>query len=621
MLLPSEIDNITEYINKYFVALEDDLVNEITDRLASFDEMNIVALNDYNVLNQMGLLNNQINKKLAVATDKTTSEISSIVTKSMITSFKRDNIIFSQELSKDKLKISESLMQTLRADVNRINYDIRNLTGTTASTTQTEFYNALNLAHLEVVSGSKSYTQAMIDAIDKVAESGVDVLYPSGHKDKLEVATRRAIVTSVNQTNGSLQLQRCRELEWGLVEVSAHIGARPTHAEWQGKVFSLNGNRGKYKDFYKETGYGTLLGLCGVNCGHTFFPYYEGSSTAYDLKELEEINNKKVNYKGKDITYYEATQYQRSLERNIRKCSRQIRGNEKLLTNSDVDVDSVKYSITRIQEKEKALKKELKDFSDTVGLKSNNRLYGVGTEVKLLKKPNIKNTLYTDVKKDAIIKEEAKVINSEIIRRLRFYNIEERPVERLSKKLTEEAIIERLGGGDLTEGSCSSLAFAYIGNKNGLDVLDYRGGRSLDLFSKPSIVESISKIEGAKTLYEETYNEIKGSLNMLSQLKENTEYYFCTGAHATIVKRIGDKYQYLELQTNYHNGFHNLTAYELKRRFGCTQSRTRYGMKLKSRVIAIEVDSMKDNEEFRQILAFLNTEKSKQIKGLGGYAK
>lgn len=399
MLLPSEIDNITEYINRHFVVLEDELVGEIADRISRVNEANIVVLNQANILNQMGLLNREVYKKVAIATNKTEKDIKDIMSKSMITSFKRDNIIFSNELSKEKLKISESLLQTLQADISRLNYDLNNLTGTTAMTTQTAFINAVNQAHLEVISGASSYTSAMIKVVDKVSKDGIDVLYPSGHRDKVEVATRRAIVTSVNQTNGELQLRRMQDLGWDLVEVSAHIGARPTHAIWQGQVYSLTGSRG-YKNFYEETEYGTMLGLCGINCRHTFFPFYEGSTYTYDTKQLEEINNKKVLYNGKEMTYYQATQYQRRLERAIRKCNRQLDGNSKLLLNNkDVDVEQVKYSIKKIRADKRGYLNELSELEKQVGLK-NSRLYGVGSEVKLYKIPKVENTTFSKVKKD-----------------------------------------------------------------------------------------------------------------------------------------------------------------------------------------------------------------------------
>lgn len=402
MLLPSEIDKITEYINSYFVILEDDLVGEIADRISRVNEANVVVLNQTNILNQMGLLNRDVYKKVAQATNKTEKEIKSIISGAMITSFKRDNIIFSNELSKEKLKISESLLQTLQSDISRLNFNLNNLTNTTAMTTQTQFLNALNQAHLEVISGAKSYTSAMIDIMDKVGNEGIDVLYPSGHKDKVDVATRRAIVTSVNQTNGQLQLRRMEDLSWDLVEVSAHIGARPSHEVWQGQVYSLTGSNG-YKNFYEETEYGDMLGLCGINCRHTFFPFYEGSTNTYDTKELERINNKKVTFNGKEMSYYDATQYQRKLERTIRKYNRQLEGNNKLLLNNkDIDIDQVKYSMDIIKSKKNGLLNELRELESQVGLKSD-RLYTIGSEVKLYKMPKIENTIYENVKKNDII--------------------------------------------------------------------------------------------------------------------------------------------------------------------------------------------------------------------------
>ena len=118
------------------------------------------------------------------------------------------------------------------------------------------------------------------------------------------------------------------ELGSDLVETSAHSGARPSHAEWQGKVFSRSGTHPKYPDFKKVTGYGTGEGLGGWNCRHSFFPYFEGMKQVYTQAELNEINTKKYEYNGEKLTEYEATQKQRQIERNIRKWKREYIGME-----------------------------------------------------------------------------------------------------------------------------------------------------------------------------------------------------------------------------------------------------------------------------------------------------
>ena len=141
--------------------------------------------------------------------------------------------------------------------------------------------------------------------------------YDSGKTDQLDVAVRRAVVTGIGKTCCDMQLGLAAEMDCGLVEVSSHLGARPSHAEWQGKIYSLTPNHPKYPYFYEATGYGTGDGLGGWNCRHSFFPYFEGLSLAANAPTFSKAEN---------LTEYNNTQTQRSLERSIRKSKRELAG-------------------------------------------------------------------------------------------------------------------------------------------------------------------------------------------------------------------------------------------------------------------------------------------------------
>jgi hypothetical protein len=175
------------------------------------------------------------------------------------------------------------------------------------------------------------YNSAIRAAIKNVAADGLNVIdYASGHQDKLDVAMRRNILTGVAQTAGQLQITRADEMGSDLVGVSAHVGARnkggepENHEMWQGKVYSRSGNHPKYGNFYQHTGYGTGPGLAGWNCRHSFYPFFEGlSENAYTREDLQDYANKTVTYQGKEIPIYDATQYQREIERRIRFWKRQ----------------------------------------------------------------------------------------------------------------------------------------------------------------------------------------------------------------------------------------------------------------------------------------------------------
>lgn len=161
-------------------------------------------------------------------------------------------------------------------------------------------------------------------AVKALAKQGVGAIrYPSGKIDTLEVAVRRAVVTGVNQTTLKMQWQLAGEMSCDLVEVTAHAGARPAHAAWQGGIYSRSGQSAKYPDFVFSTGYGSGAGLGGWNCRHSFFPYFEGSPRAYSPEMLEEYARKTRKYNGKALTEYEATQQQRHIERQIRRWKRE----------------------------------------------------------------------------------------------------------------------------------------------------------------------------------------------------------------------------------------------------------------------------------------------------------
>ena len=226
-----------------------------------------------------------------------------------------------------------------------------------------------------------------------------------------------------------------------------------------------------------------------------------------------------------------------------------------------------------------------------------------------------------EVKKKEVKKWEVPIILSEIRQNLDNWKVDYKNVEELPSKLTTDEIVNRLGGADKTSGSCSSLAFAYMGNRSGLDVLDFRGGKSCTFFSLSSNIEKICNLPNAKSSVTLVYNEIKEGMSILKGIKDNTEYYFAIGQHASIVRKIDDSLEYLELQSGWDNGWHKLDESDLRYRFGCKRSRTSYGTKRQSKVFLIEVDSFDEDDEFRAILGYINTAESEQKKGLGGGIK
>ena len=211
-------------------------------------------------------------------------------------------------------------------------------------------------------SGAFDYQTAARRACRTLADRLPAVTYPSGHTDTLEVAARRALLTGVNQTCAKLQDARMDEMGCEFVEVTAHGGARPEHAVWQGKVYHRGGaielDGVLYEDFETATGYGTGAGLCGWGCRHNFSPFWPGVDTPlYTQQQLDQLNARDIEYNGAMYTRYEITQMQRAKERAVR------RYKKRFLTEQTAGLDTGETSVRL-----KAARQDLKQFvADTDG--------------------------------------------------------------------------------------------------------------------------------------------------------------------------------------------------------------------------------------------------------------
>lgn len=192
------------------------------------------------------------------------------------------------------------------------------------------FISASVEAVTEVNTGLYTADQAKRKAVQELEESGVTkITYRNPQTGKVtvtnnaDVAVTRHIRTQLAEDAGRMTAERIEELDIDLVEVSSHEGARPSHAEWQGQIYAWNGpmeiDGVVYKDFELETGYGSVDGLCGVNCLHSFGPYRLGAPRAYS-EDPETASGLPSDY------VYELEQEQRAQERDIREAKREVNG-------------------------------------------------------------------------------------------------------------------------------------------------------------------------------------------------------------------------------------------------------------------------------------------------------
>ena len=221
-----------------------------------------------------------------------------------------------------------------------------------------QFYReTLDGAVMDIVSGAVSYDVAIGRAINAMTNSGLrTVYYDSGHSNRVEVAARRAVMTGFRQIQGKINEQVARDLGTDVYEVTYHVGARPEHQVWQGKVYT-------YEQLQSVCGLGSVTGLHGANCYHDYHPFIPGVSvrnyTDEELDEMMEEENTPKEYQGKEYTAYQALQKQRLMERGMRKTRQDI----KLLLEGDADEDSVILKKARYQgemQKYKAFSKAMK---------------------------------------------------------------------------------------------------------------------------------------------------------------------------------------------------------------------------------------------------------------------
>ncbi len=373
MLTEQDFINIEKQANAIYSNLELQIIEEIATRIANFGYANTVVLNDLRIAQEMGYLYEDIVKLLAEYNNTTVEEVNRIFYEAGEKSLKFDDKIYKKAgLQPLPLQQSESIKQVMNAAIVRTAGNLQNLCMTTANTAQTQFYNSINMAYMEVSTGVKSYTQAIIDTISNISSQGVAITYPSGAKRSLESAVRTNIVTAINQNCGKLQELRADEMGWDLMELTAHSGARPEHAHWQGKIVSRSGQKGYLS--LKDIGYGEATGFKGINCRHDWYPYYKGSARTYTQKQLNKWKDEKVEYNGKKISKYEATQKQRGFERKIRQDKKDLKAQQAILTsnNKDIDIEQVQAEIRNIKAKQKDHNAQLNDFLNQTGLRKDN---------------------------------------------------------------------------------------------------------------------------------------------------------------------------------------------------------------------------------------------------------
>lgn len=348
MLDPNYLLHVSEGAEEIAEKLHGDIVNRIINRImlrtGRGEDYLLTAQDKWQIstLQQAGYLLEDIQQEIAKYTKLQQEEIAEAMEDAGVKALDYDDKIYqSVGLSPTPLTQSPELIRMMQRNYEATMGEWSNFTRTMADEAQRLFINQLDMAYTLVSTGALSYTQAVKEVLNNIVTDGVVVTYPSGHSDTIETATLRAVRTGISQATGQIQTARMDEMNVDLVITSSHLGARPSHQVWQGKVFSRSGDS-KYPPFKESTGYGTVSGLCGANCRHSFSPYFEGMDNPFEQYDSEE--NRKQ---------YEKEQYQRTLERRIRRTKREVMGLKESVDNCKDE--QAKFALDMVYQKKAAL--------------------------------------------------------------------------------------------------------------------------------------------------------------------------------------------------------------------------------------------------------------------------
>ena len=320
------------------------MVYRIMLRIGRGEDYLLTATDKWQIqtLQEAGYLLEDIQQEIAKYTKLQQEEIKEAMEDAGIKALEYDDKIYRDVgLSPTPLTQSPELIRLMQRNYEATMGEWTNFTRTTADQAQRLFLSELDRAYNLVSTGALSYTQAVQEIINTIVSDGVTVTYPTGHTDTIETATLRAVRTGISQATAQIQTARMDEMDVDLVITSSHLGARPSHQIWQGQVFSRSG-KSEYPPFEQSTGYGTVSGLCGANCRHSFSPYFEGMDNPFEQFDSEE--NRKQ---------YEKEQRQRTLERRIRNTKREVMGLKESVDNCKDD--KLKFDLDMDYQRKSAL--------------------------------------------------------------------------------------------------------------------------------------------------------------------------------------------------------------------------------------------------------------------------
>lgn len=328
--------------------LEERIMQDIVRRIVKAGEITSTADWQINRLRILGYSSEDIEKEIKKALNASYPEMFELYDKVINWEYVRNKDIYEQ-LNAEYIPFEGNgqLKQITEAIIDQSFDDLENVTnslgfyldygnGQKVLTPLSQVYTKyLDAACYDIVTGAFDYNSVLRRVVTQLTNSGLrQIDYSSGRANRVDVAARRAVMTAVSQITGKISEYNAQKIGTEYFEVEWHAGARPTHSVWQGRIWSK-------EQLYSVCGLGTVTGLLGANCYHTYYPFFPGISQRnwtdewLDAKNEEEAEPK--TFDGKEYTLYEAKQRQRQMETAMRVQREKV----KLLQAGGADQDEV----------------------------------------------------------------------------------------------------------------------------------------------------------------------------------------------------------------------------------------------------------------------------------------
>ena len=414
MLTPDYFYGKSDKLIEMYQELEDWIISDIAMRLIKSGEMSGTTDRELWKLQQMGLHHTEIVKRISKMTGKSRDEVRRLLRDSVMTSFSDDAEVLKRLGDVQTPLQNNAAIMAMNAEMMKTFGELNNLTRTTMLQTQRDLLNMLNEVDYRVASGMQSYNSAICEVLDRYAQSGVVIDYPTGARRSLEAAVRCCVVTSMNQTAAQVTNQYIVQKGIEYVLVSAHMGARhskkfpdgiPSHDHWQGKVYKIVGRDKDTPNLLDATGYtvdpktgqGRVvdpLGLHGYNCRHSHKPWDKSLRNPY----VDADGNPKINvHESQEL--YEKQQQQRSMERAIRQTKRELLAKQAELSGiAETDVkDMLQPQYDKLAYKLRIQNQQYKQFCADNGLQTQaDRIKVAGFKRTQASKANGRATAYSN---------------------------------------------------------------------------------------------------------------------------------------------------------------------------------------------------------------------------------